>query len=39
MTIPQQLLTVFLIVISLPLVLKLFWKVGLLPLVLGLSLS
>ena len=32
MTIPQQLLTAFLILVSLPLVLKLLWKVRLLPL-------
>ena len=38
MTIPQQLLTAFLILVSLPLVLKLLWKVRLLPFVLGLSL-
>lgn len=38
MTIPQQLLTAFLILVSLPLVLKLLWKVQLLPFVLGLSL-
>ena len=36
MTIPQQLLTAFLILVSLPLVLKLLWKVRLLPFVLGL---
>lgn len=38
MTIPQQLLTAFLILVSLPLVLKLLWKIRLLPFVLGLSL-
>ena len=38
MTIPQQLLTAFLILVSLPLVLKILWKIRLLPFALGLSL-
>ena len=38
MTIPQQLLTAFLILVSLPIMLKLLWKIRLLPFVLGLSL-
>ena len=38
MTIPQQLLTAFAILVSLPLVIKLLWKIRLLPFVIGLSL-
>ena len=38
MTIPQQLLTACAILVSLPLVIKLLWKIRLLPFVIGLSL-
>ena len=38
MTILQQLLTAFAILVSLPLVIKLLWKIRLLPFVIGLSL-